>query len=102
MKLKDPTKMKVVFKITYPNGKIYIGKDLTDDFNYLGSVNNDLMNADFSRTDRKQRKSAIFKKDILFESMSETEVNKKEMELIKHYGSNNPEIGYNKHPKFKD
>ena len=22
--------MKVVYKITYPNGKIYVGKDLTD------------------------------------------------------------------------
>jgi hypothetical protein len=30
--------MKVIYKITYPNGKIYIGKDLTDSINYFGSV----------------------------------------------------------------
>ena len=30
--------MKVVYKITYPNGKIYIGKDLTDIINYFGSA----------------------------------------------------------------
>ncbi|MCX7007781.1 MAG: GIY-YIG nuclease family protein, partial [Kiritimatiellaeota bacterium] len=29
--------MKVVYKITYPNGKIYIGKDLTDTIGYFGS-----------------------------------------------------------------
>ena len=26
--------MKVIYKITYPNGKIYIGKDLTNTLNY--------------------------------------------------------------------
>lgn len=31
--------MKVIYKITYPNGKIYIGKDLTDSINYFGSYN---------------------------------------------------------------
>lgn len=31
--------MKVVYKITYPNNKIYIGKDLTDSINYFGSAN---------------------------------------------------------------
>jgi len=30
--------MKVIYKITYPNGKIYIGKDLTESFNYFGSA----------------------------------------------------------------
>lgn len=27
------TTMKVIYKVTYPNGKIYIGKDLTDRIN---------------------------------------------------------------------
>jgi hypothetical protein len=27
--------MKVVYKITYPNGKIYIAQDLTDSINYF-------------------------------------------------------------------
>jgi hypothetical protein len=31
--------MKVIYKITYPNGKIYIGQDLTDSINYFGSAN---------------------------------------------------------------
>ena len=30
--------MKIIYKITYPNGKIYIGQDLTDSANYFGSA----------------------------------------------------------------
>jgi hypothetical protein len=30
--------MKVIYKIMYPNGKIYVGKDLTDSINYFGSA----------------------------------------------------------------
>jgi hypothetical protein len=35
--------MKVIYKITYPNGKIYIGQDLTDSINYFGSANSKLI-----------------------------------------------------------
>jgi hypothetical protein len=41
-------KMKVIYKITYPNNKIYIGKDLTNSINYFGSANNELISKDFS------------------------------------------------------
>ena len=41
--------MKVIYKITYPNGKIYIGKDLTDSINYFGSANSELIAKDFTR-----------------------------------------------------
>lgn len=35
--------MKVIYKITYSNGKIYIGKDLTDSINYFGSAKSKLI-----------------------------------------------------------
>ena len=41
--------MKVIYKITYPNGKIYIGKDLTDTHNYFGSADSKLIERDFTR-----------------------------------------------------
>jgi hypothetical protein len=28
--------MKVVYKVTWPNGKIYVGSDLTDSITYFG------------------------------------------------------------------
>ena len=37
-----------VYKITYPNGKIYIGKDLTGTVNYFGSVDSRLIQRDFA------------------------------------------------------
>jgi hypothetical protein len=30
--------MKIIYKVTYPNGKIYVGMDLTDSINYFGSA----------------------------------------------------------------
>ena len=34
--------MKAVYKITYPNGKIYVGQDLTGTVSYFGSANSKL------------------------------------------------------------
>ncbi len=85
--------LKVVYKITYPNGKIYIGKDLTDSINYFGSANSELIAQDFTR---KERKDFTIRKEILFESESEDEVNRKEVELIRKFESNNPAAGYSK------
>ena len=91
---------KVIYKITYPNGKIYIGKDLMDALNYFGSANSKLIEKDFTR---EQRRDLIIKKEILFESENNTdqEINRKEVEFIKQYQSNNPSIGYNQWPKYK-
>ena len=90
--------MKVIYKITYPNGKIYIGKDLTDTITYFGSVNSDLVAKDFTG---EQRKNFTIRKEILFESDDENEINRKESEYILKYQANNPEVGYNRWPKFK-
>ncbi|MCB0063092.1 MAG: hypothetical protein KDE19_13300, partial [Caldilineaceae bacterium] len=81
--------MKVIYKITYPNGKIYIGKDLTDSINYFGSASNQLIEFDFSR---EQKRDFTIRKEILWESETVTnqEVNRKEVELIHEYQSNNP------------
>ncbi len=91
-----PTK-KVIYKITYPNGKIYIGKDLTNSLTYFGSVNDALVKKDFSE---EQRKNFTITKEILFESDSTEEVNRIEAKFIVEYGANNPEKGYNQWPKF--
>ena len=41
--------MKVIYKITYPNGKIYVGKDLTDTIDYFGTVDSKLIARTFPR-----------------------------------------------------
>ena len=91
--------IKIIYKITYPNSKIYIGKDLTDSINYFGSANSKLIEKDFTR---KERRVFIIKKEIIWESDKATdkEVNTKEVELIRENASNNPKIGYNQWPKF--
>ena len=90
--------LKVIYKITYPNGKIYIGKDLTDSINYFGSASDELIAKDFTR---EQRQSMTITKDILFKSHDAAEINCRESEFIREYQSNNPEIGYNRWPKYR-
>ena len=95
--------MKQIYKITYPTGKIYIGKDSVGSNRYFGSPDMDIINEDFKNLSEKVRKDYIVRKQILWESenCSESELSKKEIEFIKKYQSNNPEIGYNQWPKFK-
>ena len=90
--------MKIIYKITYPNGKIYVGKDLTDSINYFGSADSKLIERDFSR---EERRNFTIRKEILWESetASEADVNAKEVEFIRAFGSNDPSIGYNQWPK---
>jgi hypothetical protein len=60
-----------------------------------------LIEKDFTR---EQRRDFTIRKELLWESevASDKEVNQKEVELINQYGANNPEIGYNQWPKFKN
>jgi GNAT superfamily N-acetyltransferase len=90
--------MKVVYKITYPNGKIHVGKDVTDSVNYFGSASVALIARDFTR---EQRRDFTIRKEVLWESecASETEVNRKEVEFIESLGANDPSRGYNQWPK---
>jgi hypothetical protein len=44
--------LKVIYKITYANGKIYIGQDLTYTINNFESANSKLIEQDFSTEQR--------------------------------------------------
>lgn len=92
--------MKVIYKITYPNGKIYVGKDLTGTLNYFGSANSNLIEKDFTP---EQMRDFTIRKQILWESETalDKEVNLKEVEFINALKSNDPSIGYNQWPRFK-
>ena len=57
--------MKWIYKITYPNGKIYVGKDLTGSLGYFGSPNSRVMARDFTA---EQQRDLVIRKEILWES----------------------------------
>jgi hypothetical protein len=88
-----------VYRITYPNGKIYIGQDRTNSINYFGSASDELIARDFTLD---QRRSFAVTRDILWESetASRAEVTQKEIELIRLFRSNDPDVGYNQTPPF--
>jgi hypothetical protein len=93
-------RMKVVYKITYPNGKIYVGQDVTDSINYFGSASDTLIAKDFTR---EERRDYVIRKQVLWESedASNAEVNRKEVEFILDLRSNDPAVGYNQWPRFR-
>jgi hypothetical protein len=95
----DSPRYKVIYKITYPNGKIYVGKDLTDTLRYFGSPSSSLIERDFTRD---ERRDFTVRKEILWESDSapDTEVNRMEVEFIRALRSNDPAIGYNRWPRY--
>jgi hypothetical protein len=92
--------MMVVFKVTYPNGKIYIGQDRIGSIRYFGSPNRELIAADFTP---EQYRDFTVRREVLWESETATraEVTAKEIEFIKMLRSNDPAIGYNRWPKFR-
>ena len=89
--------------ITYPTGKIYIGKDSFGSFRYFGSPEIDIVNADFEKLPDEIKKDYKVRKQILWESENcdESELSAKEVELIRRHRSNDPEVGYNRWPKLK-
>lgn len=89
----------VVYRITYPNGKIYVGQDRTNSINYFGSASPALIAADFSA---EQRQSFTVTRDILWHSPSATraEINRMEVHFIVALRANDPVVGYNRWPMF--
>ncbi len=67
--------------------------------NYFGSANSKLIEQDFSR---EEMRDFTIRKEILWESETATDeqVNRKEVEFIRAFSSNNPDIGYNQWPKY--
>jgi len=93
--------MKVIYKITYPNGKIYVGQDTTDSLmTYFGSGDHNYINSDPTL---KELKDFTVRKEILWESENATpqELKQKEDDYIVSLGANNPDKGYNLRPKFE-
>jgi hypothetical protein len=91
--------VKWIYKITYPNGKIYVGIDLTGTFRYFGSPDSKRLEADFTP---EQRRDFTIRREILWESKDAEDAVAKRMEaeFIRNLRSNDPSIGYNRWPKF--
>ncbi|MDR2080152.1 MAG: hypothetical protein LBP74_10585 [Treponema sp.] len=97
---------KYIYKITYPNKKIYIGSDATGDhLRYFGSPTREYIEKEFEKDFpwEKQQEMTITKTILeYFEDISDAELHAKETEYIEQFRSNDPKIGYNLIPKFTE
>ena len=90
----------VIYRITYPNGKIYVGQDRTNSINYFGSASDELIARDFTH---EQRQSFTVTRYILWysEDANRAEVTRRENEFIVQLRANHPDVGYNQTPPFR-
>ncbi len=90
---------KVVYKVTWPNGKIYVGSDMTDSITYFGSPDKRVIEADFPT--REIRRDMTIRREILWESetAADAEVRRVEREFILTLRANDPAVGYNRNPR---
>lgn len=92
--------MKWIYKLTFPNSKIYVGMDLIGSLGYFGSPHSKTIEADFTP---EQRRDMTIRREIIWECETATnaEVRAKEIEFIHAFKSNDPAIGYNKRPRIQ-
>ena len=88
-----------VYKITDPTGKIYVGVDHLDQMTYFGSPDPAVVAEDFTA---EERRDFTARKQLLWESPEATreEARAVEVEWIRRLDSNNPDVGYNRWPKW--
>ena len=96
--MSEPIQRGQIYKITYPNGKIYVGQDRTDDINYFGSAHSDTIAKDFTR---KERRNFTITKEIIADVRNTTiqALNKLECRWIRKLNSADPTVGYNRTPR---
>jgi hypothetical protein len=93
-------RLKQVYEITYPNGMIYVGSDLTGSVTYFGSPSaKERIAADLGEhvNDFTARKTILWES----ETAAKGEVLAMERKLIVETGANDPAVGYNLTPRFK-
>ncbi|UVW29861.1 hypothetical protein [Massilia sp. H6] len=71
--------MKIVYKITYPNGNIYVGKDLAYDINYFGSANHAHVAQDFTL---EEQLDFTLRKEVLWHSTTASDKEGRSQEPI--------------------
>lgn len=96
-------RLKQVFKVTYPNGKIYVGSDLTGSISYFGSPGDKAKARIAADLGPQGCREFTATKTILWECETATKAETLaiEREWIIRLGANNPAIGYNGSPRFQ-
>ena len=70
----------------------------------MGSPDREILNEDFAKLAKEVQLDYTVRKEILWESehATESDLAAKEVEMIRKYQANDPDIGYNRWPKFYD
>src|SRR5664279_3927377 len=89
----------VVYKITYLNGRIYVGHDRTDSINYLGSASSALITADSSHPRAAPGLHYRAGDPLGVRHGHAAEVSAVERAMFREHCPDDPSIGYNRWPR---
>jgi hypothetical protein len=89
----------VVYKITYLNGRIYVGHDRTDSINYLGSASSALITADSSHPRAAPGLHYRAGDPLGVRHGHAAEVSAVELAMFREHCPDDPSIGYNRWPR---
>lgn len=84
-----------IYKHTAPNGKVYIGQTCQKPENRFGKDGYRYKGCTIFYNAIQKYGFDNFKHEILFDNLTQEEANKKEIELIREYRSNERDFGYN-------
>jgi hypothetical protein len=93
-------KIKTVYKIVFPNNKIYIGSTIENRVCYIGNAACYLLERDFTP---EELSNFTIRKEILWQSKTAAtgHVRSIEQRFILEFQSNCPAVGYNLRPVYK-
>jgi len=89
----------VVYKITYLNGRIYVGHDRTDSINYLGSASSALITADSSHPRAAPGLHYRAGDPLGVRHGHAAEVSAVELAIFREHCPDDPSIGYKRWPR---
>ena len=89
-----------VYKVTYPNGKVLVAQDRTDQVACIEAIANEQFTEDFGT---EARLDFMVRKEVLWESpdADAEESERQEREWILRLHANDPAIGYNRWPPLE-
>jgi hypothetical protein len=92
----------VIFKTTWPNKKIYVGRDTANAISFFGASSeaaNAAILLDFPTSESRSKITVV--REVLWEgNETPSEVDARKRDWIEKLGANNPDLGYNQTPPF--
>jgi hypothetical protein len=92
---------KVVYKVTYPNGRIRVGHDVTEQTIESSAASMRSWSPRISRESSARISPGARRSSGRSDSATDEGLTRRKLEFVRELRANDPAVGYNRKPKFK-